>query len=543
VPLYLGFDSSTQSLTAIVIEVGDRVRRVVFESSLAFDETLPHYGTKHGGLPQSDPRVATSSPLMWAEALDLMMRRLAESGVDLGQIAAVSGSAQQHGSVYLNAHAARAFSTLDPSRPIVDQIRGVFSRDESPIWMDSSTSDECHDIAAAVGGNEALARRTGSRAFERFTGPQIRKFFTRSPGAYAVTDRIHLVSSFLASLLVGQHAPLDTGDGSGMNLMDLATGEWWQPALDATAPGLKAKLPSVSAPWTSAGRLSRYWRERYGLPAARVIVWSGDNPCSLVGTGLVKEGRIAVSLGTSDTLFGLMTAPRIDATGTGHVFSAPTGDYMGLTCFQNGSLARDRVRADHGMTWAEFSLALEQAPVGNGGGILLPWFVPEITPPVAIAGAHRYALAADNPGANVRAIVEGQLMSMVLHSRWMGVIVDTIYATGGASANRAVLQVMSDVFGADVYQFEVANSAALGAGLRAAHADLNMDGRRMEWSEVISELAEPVAASRLSPDAGRHAIYRELLPVYAACEAHALGRGPEPSALIGRFRIRMESVG
>jgi xylulokinase len=134
VPLYLGFDSSTQSLTAIVIEVGDRVRRVVFESSLAFDETLPHYGTRHGVLPQSDPRVATSSPLMWAEALDLMMRRLAESGIDLGQIAAVSGSAQQHGSVYLNAQAARTFGTLDPSRPIVDQIRGVFSRDESPIW-------------------------------------------------------------------------------------------------------------------------------------------------------------------------------------------------------------------------------------------------------------------------------------------------------------------------------------------------------------------------------------------------------------------------
>ena len=87
--------------------------------------------------------------------------------------------------------------------------------------MDSSTSAECAEIEAAVGGEQALAQRTGSRAFERFTAAQIRKFSKTDPAAYAATDRIHLVSSFLASLLIGRHAPLDPGDGSGTNLMDL----------------------------------------------------------------------------------------------------------------------------------------------------------------------------------------------------------------------------------------------------------------------------------------------------------------------------------
>ncbi|MFH7813362.1 hypothetical protein ACH0C8_15735, partial [Acetobacter lovaniensis] len=89
---------------------------------------------------------------------------------------------------------------------------------------------------------------------------------------------------------------------------------------------------------TVIGTLSPYWQTRYGLPPAKVVTWSGDNPCSLVGVGLVREGRLAISLGTSDTVFGLMREPRVDATGTGHVFGAPTGDYMGLTCFKNGSL-------------------------------------------------------------------------------------------------------------------------------------------------------------------------------------------------------------
>ena len=97
----------------------------------------------------------------------------------------------------------------------------MLSRSVSPIWMDSSTSVECREITAAVGGPEALAAHTGSRAFERFTGPQIRKFFKQERPSYLATGRIHLVSSFLASLLVGQHAPLDPGDASGMNLMDV----------------------------------------------------------------------------------------------------------------------------------------------------------------------------------------------------------------------------------------------------------------------------------------------------------------------------------
>jgi hypothetical protein len=43
VKLYLGFDCSTQSLTAIVLEVDRDRAQVVFETSLAFDEALPAY--------------------------------------------------------------------------------------------------------------------------------------------------------------------------------------------------------------------------------------------------------------------------------------------------------------------------------------------------------------------------------------------------------------------------------------------------------------------------------------------------------------------
>lgn len=532
-PYCLGLDASTQSLTAIVVDSDER--RVVFEHALGFDTELPHYGTDHGVLPRRAPDEAVSPPLMWVEALDVVLGRLAGSGLDLRRLAAISGSAQQHGSVYLNARAAAALGALDPTRPLVEQVAPLLSRAVAPIWMDSSTGDECAEITAAVGGADLLSRHTGSRAFERFTGPQIRKFFKRDRAGYDATDRVHLVSSFMASLLTGQHAPLDPGDGSGMNLMDLAGGQWWQPAVEATAPGLAAKLPAITPSSAVVGTLSPFWQKRYGLPAARVVAWSGDNPCSLIGTGLVREGRVAISLGTSDVIFGLMREPRVDVTGTGHVFGAPTGDFMGLTVFKNGSLARERVRDRFGLTWQDFSRTLDSTPPGNGGRIFLPWYEPEITPAVPAAGVHRFGLSEDDGPGHVRGVIEAQQMAIARHARWMGVAVDTIYATGGAAANLQILQVMADVFDADVYQLEVGNSAALGAALRARHGDMLAAGTPVSWDDVIAKLVEPIAASRLRPRPDVHAGYEDLMRVHEACEAQALAgaAGSEGGTRVG----------
>jgi xylulokinase len=318
-------------------------------------------------------------------------------------------------------------------------------------------------------------------------------------------------------VLIGADAPIDPGDASGMNLMSLASSAWWTPAVEATAPDLERRLPRIAPASAVIGRLSPYWQARLQLPPARLACWTGDNPSSLVGTGLVREGRVAISLGTSDTIFGLMSAPRVDASGTGHVFGAPTGAFMGLTCFLNGSLARERVRDEFGLDWRAFSRALETTPSGNDGAMMLPWFDAEITPAVPRPGVHRHALDPADAARNVRAVVEAQMMALANHSRWMGVTVDEIRATGGAAANDAILQVMADVFGATVRRFAVGNSAALGAALRALHADLAADGRNPDWEDIVAGVAEP-AERRITPRPEATRVYAELRQRYAAFE-------------------------
>jgi xylulokinase len=536
---YLGFDAGTQSLTGVVIEVAGPVRRVAFRRSLVYDEQFPRYGTRGGVLPSDDPLVATAPPLLWVEALDRFFQVLRdERGLDLSALRAVSGAAQQHGSVYCNGTAADRLARLDPQAPLAGQVSGMLSRAESPIWMDSSTSRECAEITQAVGGAEALGRLTGSRAFERFTGPQIRRYWKTDGVGYAATDRIHLVSSFLASLLIGAHAAVEPGDAAGMNLMDLRQRAWSPAALRATAPELERRLPRIVPPWSAVGRLSRYWMERYALPPASVVAWTGDNPSSLIGVGLVDPARLAISLGTSDTVFGLLDGLRVDPSGASHVFGAPTGGYMALVCFKNGARARERVRDAFDLDWAGVSRALRETPAGNRGRLMLPWFEPEITPPVLSPGARVYGVPEDDAAANVRAVIEGQMLVTARHSRWMGRRTRAIHATGGAARNAEILRVMADVHDAEVYRLPEGESAALGAALRAFHGDEVARGRNVPWEEVLAGFVEPSEADVIRPDPERVRVYADLMPVHAACEEHALGRGEDPGAAIERFRRR-----
>ena len=484
---YAGFDCSTQGLSVVVID--SQRREVVYRDSIDFDPPF---------LPSPDCAVVHASPGVWTNALTLVMQSL---GARFGDrpLGAISGSAQQHGSVYCG------------------KTPNILTRATSPIWMDSSTGRECDEIEAALGGPMAVARLTGSRAYPRFTGPQIRKFFHDDPEGYARTHRIHLVSSFMASVLVGRHVPLDHADGSGANLMDIRARQWSAEALKATAPDLARRLPALVPSTECVGSLAESWQHRIGMPAVPVVAWSGDNPCSLVGTGLLQEGQLAISLGTSDTIFGPMNEPRVSDNGLGHVFASPIGYYMGITVFRNGSLARERVRDAFGLSWTEFSDGLARTPPGNDGAAILPWFEPEITPRVLRAGVRRFGLELASPARHVRAIVEAQAMALARHSRWMGVTPKTIYATGGAAANREILQVIADVFDADVYQFESTDSAALGAALRAYQAD-----SRLPWSEAVDGFVSPLRGSHIRPVRAHVQVYDRLRPLYDAREREAL---------------------
>jgi xylulokinase len=204
------------------------------------------------------------------------------------------------------------------------------------------------------------------------------------------------------------------------------------------------------------------------------------------------------------------------------VFGAPTGDYMTLICFKNGSLACERIHDRYRLDWDEFNRLLAKTAPGNDGGILLPWFETEIVPRVNRPGIHRFNLNPDDAGANCRAFVEAQMMSMRLHSAWMQVTPKQVLATGGGSVNRPVLQIMADVMNCPVSRIEVAKSAALGAALRATHGWFVHCGQKPDWKEIVTGFTNPIPNSEIKPDPKAVRVYNALIEKYAKCEREAL---------------------
>ncbi len=462
--LTLGIDSSTQGVKAVAWDTA--AEKVFFSSAVNYGRDLPQYGSPDGFLPNKDVLVRQADPRMWVAGLDLVLAKLQATGCPMDRIAAIGGDAHQHATVYLE--------SLDPL---------VFSRPASPIWMDSSTSAECAALQAKFGAR--LQTDTGSPAIERFAGPQIMKFAKESPAAYAKTKRIHLLSSFLASCLVGEDMPIDAGDGAGMNLLNLKTGRWDAEICNFTAPGLIDKLPKSTDNQTFKPLKSHF--AKFGLrPGIPVVTFTGDNPASLVGCFAEKPGTAVISLGTSDVFFAAMNSFQTDPDGYGHVFGNPMGGFMSLSCFKNGSLARNRVREELGVDWKFFDETAFTICHHSTSEIprAFPYFEAEITPKHDATGIEAnfdWEVAA--PEVKIRAVVEGQIANMYKRTRWIGDF-EEIKVTGGASRSNGIREVIADIFRAKVTTIDVPDSAAVG-GARLAARSLTFEYSRSARSSGI----------------------------------------------------------
>ncbi|XP_021936938.1 xylulose kinase-like isoform X2 [Zootermopsis nevadensis] len=469
---YLGFDFSTQQLKAVVV---NNNLNILQETVVQYDSDLPEFRTTSGVTVHKDGHTVTVPVLMLVKALDILLDRLKIAGVDFSKVAALSGTAQQHGSVYWQKGAYEKLQSLQPNRFLHDQLRNAFSLADSPTWQDSSTRMQCQELENVVGGPQKLAEITGSRAYERFTGPQIMNMYQTKRAVYNNTE--------------------------------------------AVAPDVEAKLGTPVPSYTNIGPVSKFYVERFGFnPECRVIAFTGDNPASLIGMCLKKDD-IAVSLGTSDTLFLCLSQPKVILDG--HILSSPVDKdaYMVLLCFKNGSLTRERIRDTCAEgSWKLFNELLNSTPRGDFGNMGLYYDTQEIIP--FVKGDYRRNKANvevprfSGKEIEVRAVVEGQFLAKRAHAEDLGFTLSKntrILATGGASNNLDILQVLADVFNSSVYTLEASNSAMLGAAYQAKYGLMHQD---ISFADMTQNLPAPRLACTPSKDATE--IYTPMVERYRA---------------------------
>ena len=98
---------------------------------------MPHYNSPDGFLHNENSLICHANPLMWVDGLVLALERLQDTQINMEEIRGISGSGQQHGTVYL----ASEIQSYKDNKKLSEQLRNIFSRSTSPIWMDRSTKD------------------------------------------------------------------------------------------------------------------------------------------------------------------------------------------------------------------------------------------------------------------------------------------------------------------------------------------------------------------------------------------------------------------
>ena len=475
--LVAGIDAGTQSLKVVVYDPA--ARALVATASAPLD------------LMSGDDGRREQHPADWVAAMQACFDRM--DPAVRARIVALSVSGQQHGFVPLDAEG----NVLAPAK----------------LWCDTSTTAECAQIMDAVGGSAATIALAGNPILAGYTASKLPWTKTHRRDAYARLATILLPHDYLNFVLTGQRF-CEYGDASGTGWLDVRTRIWSAELLHATDAerDLAACLPPIAAP-DALFDIDPTAAARLGLPAtAKVAVGGGDNMMAAIGTGCVEEGRLAMSLGTSGTLFAYSDTPVVDPDGAWAAFCSSTGGWLPLICTMNCTVATEQVAKAFGFSTREGDAHLHATPPGADGLVMLPFLNGERTPDLPRGKGVLAGLDTNNlTAAHVyRAAMEGATYSLKYGFDAFvraGMRFERIVLTGGGSNSAAWRQLVADVFGLPVEVPVQSEGAAFGAALQALWAVGRANGETSSIADIARAHVATESALSAKPDPARAQAY------------------------------------
>lgn len=438
--LVAGIDSSTQSCKVLICDA-------------ATGEVVRSAAAHHPPGTEVDPH-------RWWEALQ---QAVSDAG-GVGDVAAISVGAQQHGMVCLDADG-------EIVRPAL-------------LWNDTRSATQAADLTAEFGGPARWAREVGVVPVASFTATKLRWLADNEPRNADAVAAVCLPHDWLTWRLSGSTdiADLctDRSDASGTAYFSAAEGRYVDELVTLALRGRRPRLPRVLGPHESAGRAAT---------GALLGPGAGDNAAAALGLGAVV-GDCMVSLGTSGVVSAISDTPARDPDGLVAGFADATGRYLPLVCTLNGAPVLTTVAAMLGVDVAELSRLALAAPAGAQGLVWVPYFAGERSPNLPETSGSLHGATTDNltPGNIARAAVEGLLCSMAFcmdRITQQGIEPDRVLLLGGGAHSQAVRVIAPAVLGRPVVVPTPGEYVALGAARQAAWVLTGADDPP-EWPAVES---------------------------------------------------------
>ncbi len=501
----LGIDVSTTATKAILVDEAGAV--------IAVAATEYPFETPHPLWSEQDPE------LFWHGTVNSVRAVLAQSGIAPAEVAGIGLTGQMHGLCALDAEGA-------PLRPCI-------------LWNDQRTGGQCAEITARV-GHERVIQLTGNPVLTGFTAPKILWVAQNEPEVYARIEHLLLPKDYARYKLTGEFLS-EVSDSSGTSLFDVGQRRWSDEMLAALAIP-RRWLPEVTESPVASAVVSAEAAAATGLLAGTpVIGGGGDQAAQAIGTGIVREGLVSATLGTSGVVFAQSDSYRVEPQGRLHAFChAVPGKWhlMGVMLSAAGSFRwyRDAVgqyeRAQAAVTGRDvydlLTAEAAEAPAGCEGLIFLPYLTGERTPhPDPLARGAFVGLTVRHGKAHLtRAVLEGVsygLRDSLELMRGLGIAATQVRGSGGGSRSPLWRQILADVFATQIATVNISEGAAYGAALLAGvgagvYPDVEEACRR---TIKITGSTEPSADAAIYE--AYYPRYRALYPALAS-EFHALAQ-------------------
>jgi xylulokinase len=435
--------------------------------TLAIDETGKILASASAEYPCDHPRPGWSEqdPELWWQATRSTLSQVLSSGrFRPADVAGIGLSGQMHGSVFL------------------DSAGGVIR--PALLWNDQRTAAECAQIEQKAGGREALIRLVANPALTGFTAPKLLWVRKHEPKNWDQVQQVLLPKDYVRYRLTGTFAT-EVSDASGTLLLDVANRRWSRELLSKLEidPVL---LPHCYESFEVSASVSELGSKETGVPAGtRVVGGGGDQPAGAVGNGIVRQGVVSATMGTSGVVFahtdklGFDPLGRLQrgchaVPGAWHVMGVVLAAGGSFQWFRN-ELGKAEIAAA-GLKGEDpyFLLTDEAALAGPGaeGLFFLPYLTGERTPhfdPDA-KGAWVGLTVRHGRAHLIRSVLEGATFAMrdsLELIREMGVAIEQVRASGGGARNALWRQIQADIYGSDVHTLNSTEGPAFGVALLA----------------------------------------------------------------------------
>lgn len=458
------------------------------------------------------PLWAEQNPADWWSASVTSIRQVLEtSRAKPNQVAGLGLTGQMHGLVLLD----RQGEVL---RPCI-------------MWNDQRTAAQCASITQRVGAQTVL-QLTGNPILPGFTAPKIAWVREHEPEVYARAAKVLLPKDYARYRLTGGFFS-EVSDASGTSIFDVGRRQWSDDMLQAL--DLPPEwLPEVTESPVVSARISREAARATGLlEGTPVVGGGGDQAAQAVGTGIISEGVVSATLGTSGVVFAASDTYRVEPEGKLHAFChAVPGMWhlMGVMLSAAGSFRwyRDalgdleRMRAEETGRDAYDLLTEAAAEVAPGceGLLFLPYLTGERTPyPDPNARGVFFGLTLRHGKAHLtRAVLEGVtygLRDSLELMRALGLSIEQVRASGGGARSPLWRQMLADVFETQIVTVNVTEGAAYGAALLAGVGAGVYGGVAQACHRAVQVTGRTVPGPGAPAYADYYPRYRALYPALA----------------------------